>query len=270
MKKFLSLILLLTAGSFLFAESAVVTYVKGKVEVQKNNQWVPLKAGDQVSKTEIISTGFQSEAKVKLLDSVLYLGPVTRVAVEELTATSSNDKVSVYLKTGTVRSQVNHTENKRVNYQVHTAVAVASARGTDYIVCNDETIVLEGIVAVETYTPPVGQTTSEIAAENEESSDESSEESTEESTVEESKAVLVKANQSVKVVSESDSNGASVSAPVNAVVQNMNAIVSAGATAASKEAVKSATGTTTASPVVQTDTEVVTTGFVDISINIVE
>ena len=80
MRKIKSLLItavLLAFGTSAFAADATVTFVSGKVEVQRNGQWVALQKGDTVSKSETISTGFQSEAKIKLMESVLYLGPVT-------------------------------------------------------------------------------------------------------------------------------------------------------------------------------------------------
>ena len=148
-KCLLSVLLMVAMGTFMFAETATVTYVNGKVEVQRNGKWLALKNGDQIQTSEIISTGFQSEAKVKLFDSVLCLGPVTRITVEELSANGNQDNVNVYLKTGAVRSQVKHVENKRVNYQVHTAVAVASCRGTGWDMDSDNNVdCFEGFVAV--------------------------------------------------------------------------------------------------------------------------
>ncbi len=136
MKRFKSLFVaavLVAFGTSAFAADATVTFVSGKVEVQRNGKWIALQKGDSVAQSETISTGFQSEAKLKLMESVLYLGPVTRVTLEELSTQEQTDNVNVYLKTGTTRSQVRHVDNKRVNYQVHTAVAVASCRGTDWI-----------------------------------------------------------------------------------------------------------------------------------------
>ena len=139
----------------LFAADATVTFVSGKVEVQRNGKWVALQKGDTVAKSETISTGFQSEAKIKMMDSVMYLGPVTRITLEELSSTGQQDNVNVYLKTGSARSQVKHVDNKRVNYQVHTAVAVASCRGTDWIIDDSNNIIcFEGTVAVAAYVPP--------------------------------------------------------------------------------------------------------------------
>lgn len=155
MRKFKTLLIaaaFVFAGASAFAAEATVTYVSGKVEVQRNGKWVALQKGDSVAKEETINTGFQSEAKIKMMDTVLYLGPVTRITLEELASTDQDDTVNVYLKTGTTRSQVRHADNKRVNYQVHTAVAVASCRGTDWIM-SDANIVkcLGGIVAVSAY-----------------------------------------------------------------------------------------------------------------------
>ena len=260
MKKIVSLLMIfiaLSAGTALFAADAEITYVKGKVEVQRGNEWVSLKPGDKISKNEMISTGFQSEAKVKLLDSIMCLGPVTRITLEELTAGKTQDKVNVYLKTGSVRSKVNHAESKRVNYQVHTAIAVASARGTDYsMFSTGETVVTSGIVGVAAYIPPAESSSSDAETVEEESeeqtessadsetSSESTESSSSDSTEEaapaaapapEQKVVLVKANQSAKV-----SSSGSVSAPVSKAVQSVSAVVQAASTAASKESVQSA------------------------------
>jgi len=146
--------LFLTAGTFLYAADATVTFVSGKVEVQRDGKWVPLKKGDTLSKSDVVNTGFQSEAKIKIYDSVMYLGPVTRIALEELSTTGKQDNVSVYLKTGAARSQVKHVDDKRVKYQVRTAVAVASCRGTDWIIDDSNKVIgIEGAVSVRAYNP---------------------------------------------------------------------------------------------------------------------
>ena len=142
-----------TFGTSLFAVDATVTFVSGKVEVQRDGKWVALQKGDTVAKSETISTGFQSEAKIKLMDSVMYLGPVTRITLEELSTVDQTDNVNVYLKTGTTRSQVKHVDNKRVNYQVHTAVAVASCRGTGWIADDSNTFTgTEGEFSISSYS----------------------------------------------------------------------------------------------------------------------
>src|SRR5574344_560084 len=145
----ISVLLASSVSSFLFADNAIVASVKGKVEVNRNNNWIQLKVGDKIAENETVNTGFNSEAKIKYNDSILYLAPLTRVTLETLVSTSTSDKVNVYLNTGAVRSKVNHTENKRISYTVRNPVAVASVRGTDFTVSDSSDIeCFDGAVAV--------------------------------------------------------------------------------------------------------------------------
>ena len=149
MKSLMAILFVTVLSCHLFAADGVVTFVKGKVEVKKGNSWVSLNVGDTVKQSDMINTGFQSEAKVKLMDNILYLGPVTRVTLDTLAQSSDTDKVNVYLTTGSVRSKVNRTDTKRVSYTVRTPIAVASVRGTDFSVNGDGSIeCFEGKVAV--------------------------------------------------------------------------------------------------------------------------
>ena len=211
-----------------FAADATVTFVSGKVEVQRGGKWVALQKGDTVSKSETISTGFQSEAKIKILESVMYLGPVTRITLEELSSTDKKDNVNVYLKTGTARSQVKHVDNKRVNYQVHTAVAVASCRGTGWIIDDANNVdCVEGIVAVAAYRArPAADIKVEAGAKGDAAEGED-----ENDTPLSDDGVLVQANQSVTV-----SVNTSVSAPVNEVIKNIAAVTGNLSTTVEKEA----------------------------------
>lgn len=213
-------------SSSLFAAEGIVTFVKGKVEVQRDSSWVILNVGDKVSQSEVISTGFQSEAKIKLMDSVLYLGPVTRVTLETLKASDSTDKVNVYLSAGVTRSKVNHTDNKRVNYTVHTAVAVASVRGTDWIIdCSGNVSCSEGGVAVALASDDSSRKSSE------------SSESLEDSEELPKNEVIVAANQTVTV----KENGP-VETPKHTTAQQIDSVYTAVSSAASKESVSSSSG----------------------------
>lgn len=129
-------------ASALFADSAEVISVKGKVEVNRNDTWVTLNVGDKVSESEMISTGFQSEAKIKYKDSVMQLGALSRVTLSKMTTTETKDVVNVYLNTGAVRSKVNHSADKKVSYTVRNQVAVASVRGTDFLSLDDGTVMV--------------------------------------------------------------------------------------------------------------------------------
>lgn len=250
-KTLLAVTVLLVLGASAFAADATVTFVSGKVEVQRDGKWVPLQKGDTVSKKETISTGFQSEAKIKIIDSVMYLGPVTRITLEELSSTGKQDNVNVYLKTGTARSQVKHVDNKRVNYQVHTAVAVASCRGTDWILDDSNTVTgIDGTIAVSAYVETEDENDDgESNEEKEEGEGETKTDETVDADVEDldtddtdladktnsltgDDGILVKGGQSVSV-----SDQAAVSNPVNNNVKTANEIKSQVSSAAAKAAV---------------------------------
>ena len=249
MKKFKGLLiaaLLLVSSASLFAADATVTFVSGKVEVLRNEKWVPLQKGDTVAKSEMVSTGFQSEAKLKILDSVMYLGPVTRITIEELSSSGNKDNVNVYLKTGTARSQVKHVDNKRVDYKVHTAIAVASCRGTDWTMDDSNAVeCYEGIVAVSAYNAlEFGEFDNTYTDMNGDEGEEGDEGETIDSVSEPAvpttaDGILVKANQTIKVLRTTE-----VSAPISNVLRLANNIVSAVGTASAKEAISSSNAVT--------------------------
>lgn len=141
-RKFVLCCLISFACSFMaFASNAVVVSFIGKVEVNRNNVWVPLAKGDKVYQGEMISTGFKSELILKYQDSIMKMGPLSRITLEKLSSSEKKDSVSVYLNTGSVRSTVNHSKNKRVGYISRNPVAVASVRGTDFMLIGDGSVI---------------------------------------------------------------------------------------------------------------------------------
>ena len=224
-----SLLLIFLSSSFsVFAAEGVVTYIKGKVEVQRNQNWVTLNVGDTINKSEMISTGFQSEVKIKVMDSVLSLGPVTRISLQELSSTQEKDKINIYLNTGTIRTKVNHTDNKRVSCQVRTPIGVASVRGTDFSVDDSNIIsVFEGKVAVITNSAIASQNNTDTYG-NVQNDFEDSEEIPD-------SGVLVQQNQSTQISANN-----TVDVPVNDVVQTITNVITKVSTSSSKESVSSA------------------------------
>ena len=134
--------------SSVFAASAKVTYVKGKVEVSRGNAWVSLKVGDVVNEAETISTGFQSEARLNYNGSVMAVPALSRITLEALQSSGSKETVSIKVDTGAVRSKVAHAEGKKIEYTARTPVGVASVRGTDFAVfANGKAQVYSGAIA---------------------------------------------------------------------------------------------------------------------------
>lgn len=165
--KFLSaLVLTVFVSSPLVADEAVVTFVKGKVEVLKGDSWVALNVGDTVKQSDTVSTGFQSEAKIKFNGSLMALGALTRITMDQLSSGAKKENVDVYLSTGAVRSKVTHADDTRVDYKVRSPVAVASVRGTDFQITDKGSVsCFEGAVAVYPNTKPRNADGSEEAVE---------------------------------------------------------------------------------------------------------
>lgn len=149
-KKFFSVIaILISVAAFAFADDALILSTSGTVEIGNNGKWRTAQRGTVVHEGEVISTGFKSEALVRFKDSTMKLSPLTQITLEQLVSNDTRDKVSVYLSTGQVRSNVQHTTNKRVSYTVRNPVAVASVRGTDFSMNSSNVIrVYRGLVAV--------------------------------------------------------------------------------------------------------------------------
>ena len=147
-KMIIAVLVAVISCSSVFAASAKVTYVKGKVEVSRGNSWVALKVGDVVNEAETISTGFQSEARLNYNGSVMAVPALSRITLEALQTSGNKETVSIKVDTGAVRSKVTHTEGKRIEYTARTPVGVASVRGTDFIVFSNGTAkVYSGAIA---------------------------------------------------------------------------------------------------------------------------
>ena len=88
------------------------------------------------------------------------MGPMTRVTLEKLSSTPVKDTVSVYLKTGALRSTVSHAA-KKTQQTTRSATAVASVRGTDYVMTAEGRVIVNtGAVATmsaEQYAASVNQ-----------------------------------------------------------------------------------------------------------------
>lgn len=149
LKALFAVLIVLFIASPLMADNAKITYVKGKVEVNKNGTWTAVKVGDLISENETVSTGYQSEARLNLNGTVLAVAAMSRVKIETLKSEDKKDTVSVYVDAGATRSKVTHADNKKIDYTTRTAVAVASVRGTDYMqTARGLTICYEGAVAI--------------------------------------------------------------------------------------------------------------------------
>ena len=86
MRKYILAVLIFVLGTFLFADiTAVVKDVSGKVEIKSSGGlWKTAEPGMTINEGDLISTGFRSEAVLKIGPSQLIVKQLTRMELEEL------------------------------------------------------------------------------------------------------------------------------------------------------------------------------------------
>ena len=112
---------------------ATVLSTKGKTEVMKGTSWTPLKIGSIIEKGDVIQTGFKSELILKIKNTTVTVSPLSRITIEQLASKGNKDETRLFLDTGSLKSDVKKTEDRRV---VRSPVATASVRGTIFGVTN--------------------------------------------------------------------------------------------------------------------------------------
>lgn len=147
---------------------ATVVSAKGKTEIQKGDKWIPLQVGSTISKGSVIQTGFKSELILKIKNSTITVAPLSRLTFEQLSSSNSKDTTRVFLDTGSLKSNVKKTSDRRVGFTVRSPVATASVRGTSFDFTNayNSSVVIgyEGAVSTWKNTTPA---TAEIAEDEE-------------------------------------------------------------------------------------------------------
>jgi Uncharacterized protein conserved in bacteria len=144
----------LAAAVPLFALDGQVVTVNGKCEFQDAaGVWKTLKSGDPVTSGTMISTGFKSEATVKLGGSMLTIRPLTRMTLTQLVEREDTVDTELYLEVGNVKAEVNPLNNKKNGFTVKSPVATASVRGTVFEI-GEDLVVIRGSVA---FVTPIGQ-----------------------------------------------------------------------------------------------------------------
>lgn len=229
MKKIiLSFVLIFNLMSFkIFAEnfSAQVLQVSGKAEVLNGTEWKVLSVGDTLQNGDTIQTGFKSSLVLKVKESTINVAALTRMTVEQLSGNSQKDDVRVFVKTGSVNSNVQKSPNKKLGFTVRTPVATASVRGTEFSVENTFNSVAvstsRGSVAVSrgTNSVQVAQETDSSEGENSESEEgENFGGNSQDSSFENSPhgTVFVNQNQSAEISSSGNISSPSQSAASSA------------------------------------------------------
>lgn len=133
----------------IFAQTATVTEIAGKVEYQvAGKEWRPARVGDILSKGTLISTGFKSTAVLKIANTMLTVKPVTRLSLEEIVKTQDGTQTQVFLVSGRVAADVTPQKDQKTDFKVSSPTATASVRGTSFEFDGVNIIVERGKVEV--------------------------------------------------------------------------------------------------------------------------
>jgi hypothetical protein len=127
---------LIFSGTLLFAQNGQARIINftGSVEIKApgRTDWVPAAAGMEIGKDSLVSTGFNSTARIGLGNSVLTVRPLTRLTVAEIAQKGSDETVALYLETGRVRAEVSPPSGGKTNFTVRSPSMTASVRGTAF------------------------------------------------------------------------------------------------------------------------------------------
>ncbi|PKL24503.1 MAG: hypothetical protein CVV47_08645 [Spirochaetae bacterium HGW-Spirochaetae-3] len=144
-------LLILSAAVQAATVTATVVEIAGKVEYQLPGKgWRPAKAGDALPKGTIISTGFKSTAVLKVGTSSITVKPITRLSLEDLIQSDSGSQTQLFLMAGRVKAEVTPQAGKKIEFQVKSATATASVRGTGFEFDGINLLVDKGTVQLRT------------------------------------------------------------------------------------------------------------------------
>jgi len=135
-------------------QDATFGEVNGKVEYQKPGatDWIPAKAGNQVSRGTVISTGFKSTALLKIGAATITVKPITRLTLEEIIKTEGGTQTKLFLLSGRVKADVPPQPGQTTDFKVTSPTATASVRGTAFEFDGVNLIVDRGSVRLVTPT----------------------------------------------------------------------------------------------------------------------
>jgi hypothetical protein len=135
------IMLMMAAGVFFVpraaaqeAERAYIREFTGTVEVKEpgDSVWAAARAGQEIRRDTVISTGFKSTARIGVGNSIIIVRPLTRLSFAEIRNNQGNESVQLELHTGRVRANVSPPAGGSTDFTVRSPQATASVRGTSF------------------------------------------------------------------------------------------------------------------------------------------
>ncbi len=149
MKRTLTVLCLATIVTSLFAQTqATLRDIKGKVEVKQfGKNWAPAQEGMAVDTLATISTGFDSQATLAIVDNRIAVAPLTRLTVDKIIEQAGKSGTSLHLRVGKVSAEVKSSKGTPQDFKVTSPYSTASVRGTEFTYDGMVLEVAEGNVA---------------------------------------------------------------------------------------------------------------------------
>ena len=115
-------------------ETGVIRELSGTVElkVSASSPFVAAKAGDQVMKDTVVSTGFKSNALLEVGSTLIAVRPLTRLTLTEIRSSAGNETLNVNLQAGRLKIDVTPPVGTKASVSISSPTATASVRGTSF------------------------------------------------------------------------------------------------------------------------------------------
>lgn len=149
MKRIVSIFILfiLIVGSVSATATVKSFYGKVKVKLDPASKWSRLNVGQDLPANALVSTGFNSQLVLDLGNATLEVLPLTRMKVEEITASQDKITTSLFLQGGKIKADVEKIEGQVNDFKIKSPVATASVRGTSFEFTGNTLTVYRGLVA---------------------------------------------------------------------------------------------------------------------------
>ena len=116
------------------AQTGFIEELSGTVEIKKpaDQEFITANIGDSISQDTVISTGFRSNALIRIGSTLISVRPLTRLTLTEISESAGTENLNVSLQSGRVRVDVNPPAGARANMTIASPIATASVRGTSF------------------------------------------------------------------------------------------------------------------------------------------
>ena len=146
----ITIAMLLVCGALVAQQTATVRAASGKVEFREAGTaaWRPAAVGAELPLGATISTGFGSRATLEFGFSTLVVEALSRLTLEDLVRREGAVDTTLRLNVGRVRAEVRDAGGLEQNFQLRSAQATASVRGTEFSFDGVNVQVLSGVVTM--------------------------------------------------------------------------------------------------------------------------